>query len=461
MAEPQFNPTQAGTRQELPKAAYASFSAFLQLERSARHAQTPEALRYVMVNETKRLLDYRQAALALFVPPAAPRIEAIAGVAILERNAPFLRWQERVMAQRATTEQVARVHPVEATDLALQEREEWSEWSAAHGLWVPLKTPDEQLIGALWLARDKPWQTSEQTLAEQLADAYAHAWVALVGEAKATRAPRRFKALHGALLALTLLALLCIPVRQSVLAPAQVVPLEPDLIAAPLDGVVASFAVEPNQQVQAGQELFRFEDTNLRSRRDVAQRTLDVAKAELHRASQGAFTDRESSSQLALLKARVSLRQAELDYAQTLLERVVVRAERAGVAVFSDQQQWIGRPVTTGERIMVLADPAKSGLRIDLPVGQSLQLEPEAEVVLFLDSDPLRPVGASLQRASYEAEPQADGTLAYRLDANFLTEQSPPRLGLRGTAKIYGESAPVFMYLFRRPLSALRQTIGW
>src|SRR5690606_35172137 len=181
----------------------------------------------------KRLLDYRQAALALFVPPAAPCIEAIAGVAILERNAPFLRWLERVMAQRATTEQVAQVHAVEAADLAPQEREEWSEWSAAHGLWVPLKTAEGQLIGALWLARDKPWQTTEQTLAEQLADAYAHAWVALVGEAKATRAPRKFKALYGALLALALLALLCIPVRQSVLAPAQVVPMEPDLIAAP------------------------------------------------------------------------------------------------------------------------------------------------------------------------------------------------------------------------------------
>src|SRR5690606_15663943 len=132
--------------QELPKAAYASFSNFLHLERAARHAQTPEALRFVMVNETKRLLDYRQAALALFVPPAAPRIEAIAGVAILERNAPFLRWLERVMAQLATTEKVAQVHPVEAADLAPQEREEWSEWSAAHGLWIPLKTRDNQVI---------------------------------------------------------------------------------------------------------------------------------------------------------------------------------------------------------------------------------------------------------------------------------------------------------------------------
>src|SRR5690606_37129523 len=95
-----------------------------------------------------------------------------------------------------------KVHPVEASDLAPQEREDWSEWSAAHGLWIPLKTPDEQLIGALWLARDKPWQAAEQTLAQQLADAYAHAWVALVGEARASSAPRKFKVLHGVLLAL-------------------------------------------------------------------------------------------------------------------------------------------------------------------------------------------------------------------------------------------------------------------
>jgi hypothetical protein len=33
-------------------------------------------------------------------------------------------------------------------------------------------------------------------------------------------------------------------------------------------------------------------------------------------------------------------------------------------------------------------------------------------------------------------------------------------MGLKGTAKIYGDKVPLFYYLMRRPISALRQTFG-
>lgn len=465
MNQPLFRPgedaaRERGAGQNPAQQAYTGFSNFLWLERAARHAQTPEQLRFVMVNDSKRLFDYRQAALAFFVPPEAPKVEAVSGVAVLEREAPFLLWLHRAMRQVAGAEQGGNAHRVAPEELAEAERAEWSQWTAPHVLWLPLKNREERIIGALWIAKDKPWLDPEIVLAEKLADAYAHAWIALVGEGKALKPRRRLNWRHGvAVLALTLLAMAW-PVRQSTLAPAEVVPEQPILVAAPLDGVIAQVLVEPNQAVRAGQELLRFDDTNLRSRRDVARRTLDVAQAELHRASQGAFNDRESSAQLALLRARLALRQAELDYAQALLDRVVVRAERDGVAVFSDKQQWIGRPVATGERIMLLADPDRSALRIDLPVGQAIRLAEGADVVLFLDNDPLNPLRGTLLRASYEAEPQPDGTLAYRLDAG-LDPDARPRLGLRGTAKIYGEDVPLFMYLFRRPLSALRQWVGF
>ena len=80
--------------------------------------------------------------------------------------------------------------------------------------------------------------------------------------------------------AAVLAVLFLLPVRQSVLAPAEVVPLEGQVVAAPLDGVIARFVVQPNQPVRSGDVLLRFEDTSLRAQADVAERSLQVAEAE-------------------------------------------------------------------------------------------------------------------------------------------------------------------------------------
>jgi multidrug resistance efflux pump len=183
-----------------------------------------------------------------------------------------------------------------------------------------------------------------------------------------------------------------------------------------------------------------------------------VAEAELKVSTQRAFTDADSSARLDLLAARVEQKRAELDYAHQLLARSEIRAERDGIAVFADAERWTGKPVQTGERLMQLADPVQAELRLELPVGDAIALQPGAEVALFLDSDPLHRHVAQLERAAYEAQTTAAGQLAYRLDATFV--EASPRIGLRGTAKLYGERAPLAYYLLRRPLAALRQGLG-
>ena len=289
----------------------------------------------------------------------------------------------------------------------------------------------------------------------QLAETYAHAWLALrPGKPWRLRWPRRRIAM---VLGAALLVLL-VPVRQAVLAPAEVVPLGGRVVAAPLDGVVAEILVKPNQRVEAGELLARLDATTLKAQADVAERSLDVAEAELKASTQRAFSDAQSNARLDLLAARVEQKRAELDYARQLLARSEIRAERAGIAVFADAERWTGKPVQTGERLMQIADPNQAQLRMELPVGDAIALQPGAEVALFLDSDPLQRHVASLERAAYEAQLTAAGQLAYRLDASFA--DSPPRIGLRGTAKLYGARAPLVYYLLRKPLAALRQGLG-
>ena len=262
------------------------------------------------------------------------------------------------------------------------------------------------------------------------------------------------------MLAALALGVLMIPTPQSALAPAVVAAGDSQLVAAPLDGVIAEMLVAPNQPVAAGDPLFRFDDTEHASRLEIARRSLDVARAELMRARQGAFEDREQSAELAMLEARAALREAELDYARRQMDYVVVRAERAGVAVFASTDDWIGRPVRVGERVLEIAVPESAMVRIDLAVADAVTLDAGAPVELFLDVAPLNKLKARLTSASYEAAPTPSGVLAYRVEAAFADGAPPPRIGLHGTAKISGEKAPLALYLFRRPLAVARQWLG-
>ncbi|AUF98057.1 hypothetical protein PS623_04715 [Pseudomonas fluorescens] len=425
-----------------------AFAVFLGLQRQARQAATAEQLGFTMVNDGQALFGFRHAALLI-----AGKVQALTGISVVEANAPFVAFVERAAASLHS--RGAEAGPVDPAELDEQTVGEWQALSAAHACWLPLNDRQGETFGGLWLAREQPFSEAELTLLGQLAETYAHAWLALrPGKPWRLRWPRRRIAM---VLGAALLVLL-VPVRQAVLAPAEVVPLGGRVVAAPLDGVVAEILVKPNQRVEAGELLARLDATTLKAQADVAERSLDVAEAELKASTQRAFSDAQSNARLDLLAARVEQKRAELDYARQLLARSEIRAERAGIAVFADAERWTGKPVQTGERLMQIADPNQAQLRMELPVGDAIALQPGAEVALFLDSDPLQRHVASLERAAYEAQLTAAGQLAYRLDASFA--DSPPRIGLRGTAKLYGARAPLVYYLLRKPLAALRQGLG-
>ncbi len=322
---------------------------------------------------------------------------------------------------------------------------------------------DERSVGALILFADRPWNPGEVALAERLGETFAHAWLALgVGHKKKSVVAsgwrrRLFKG--GVLLLLPLLSML--PIEQSVLAPATVVPREPSVVTAPMDGVMAAIDVTANGRVEKGQQLFHLQETAIRNRWRIAEKSLKVAEADLLRARQLSFSDREIKAGLPLLEAQVEQRAAETDFARALLERTVVRSQRAGIAIFADAEEWRGKPVQVGERVMVIADPARVALDIRLPIADAIVLEPGARVLLFLNIDPLRPIAATLERAAYDAEVTAAGVLAYALRADFEPGTVPPRVGLRGTAKVIGERTTLFYHLLRRPLTTLRQSIGY
>ncbi|GKW26788.1 hypothetical protein PEC311524_43820 [Pectobacterium carotovorum subsp. carotovorum] len=428
------------------------FAHFLDIERQARSAHRIEELAYCIVNDAQKLFGFRHAALVI-----NGKVRAVTGVTQPAPHAPFVAFVERACTQLSSVDEkgLAQCRVIQASQLDEQSRKDWQALSAPEALWSPLNDRQGNPFGGIWYAREQLWQSTDQILAEQLSGAFSHAWLALEPQVPRWRRRARWKIVVPALL---LLACLFIPVRQSVLAPAEVIPHQGRVVAAPLDGVIQSFTVLPNQSVRQGDVLVRFDSTTLKAQADVAERALNVAEAEHRASSQRAFQDADSKARLDFLAAQVAQKRAERDYANALLSRAEIRAERDGIAVFADATRWMGKPVRTGERLMELADPALTALRIELDVGDAIQLQQEAPITLFLDSDPLTPHAALLERIAYESEQTPAGNLAYRLDARFT--DTPPRIGLRGTAKISGDYVPLAVYLFRRPLAVIRQAIG-
>lgn len=419
----------------------------LGVEEHAFKARTATQLAFVIVNDTRALVEYQQAALHI----TGRGVEAVSGVSSVDDNIPFTLFLQRIF----------KAHEA-GKEMSAADREEWAEWLPSKPLFLPLTDVDGNRLGTLLLAREEEWDEGVSVLLQRLADVYAFAWAAKHRPAPLSQWRRRLTALPRWkwIVAVAILLVLIIPVRLSVLAPSEIVPSDPAVVRAPLEGVIESVAVRPNQRIASGDVLFELDRTTIFGKQEVAAKALDTAKAALDQATQQAFYDPKAKSNLSVLKARVEEKQAELAQLDNLMARAKVRAPRDGVAVMDDPSEWIGRPVTVGERVMAVADPKQVEVEAWLAPADLIDLEPEGPVTLFLNTEPLSPVSATLSYVAFEATLQPDGLLGHRVRAK-ITSESRPRIGLKGTARLDGDRVPLVYWLFRRPLAVVRQFVGW
>lgn len=444
-----------------------ALSSLLDIAHRARHAESRAELEFLAVNGTHILAPYRQAALWF----DDRKVCALSGVVQIEANAPYVQWLQRVCSGRGTA------GPFGAFDVPEDLGAEWGEWLPAYALWLPFSSgsAQEPIHGGLLLARDIPWMEHELSLLAEWADVLGHAfrvhapkslWT-LAGFRKRVgrrRAHEKAAGLpwwrrRGVQVTLGIAAVLCIPVRLTVLAPGELVPANPAAIRSPLEGVIERFHVKPNQFVKKDQPLFDFDEAQLESRAAVAAQALATAEAEYRQALQQALNDGKSKAQLATFQGKIEERRAETEFLQGQAARARVTAPRDGVALFDDPSEWIGRPVATGERIMRIAAPEDVEVEAWVAIGDAIPLAAGAPVNLYLAAGPLDTVSAKVRYVAYEAVQRPDGGFAYRVRA-VLDAPSGQRVGLKGTAKLSGDWVPVAYWIARRPLAAIRQTLG-
>lgn len=432
----------------------------LAIEGRAREAKSEKELQFLIVNETRKLIGARQIFLLQINNQDRYHVKAVSSLAVADRDTPFLRWIEAIVGKASEEADLTQPFDFMLPGYADPNAEETASYPFRAFLWQPLKLRDGSVFAGLLLARESAWVEDTRRVSSRVGRTYGHAWSALKGsDALRPKALRRQLTL-GLLLLLTILFGF-VQVPLTTLAPAEVVAKNPFQIAAPIDGVLEKVASDPNKSVSKGDVLFTYEDTTLKNKYRLAEREVGIAAADFRRTQQGAFSNEEARHRISITLAEYLLKMTEREYAKDLLSRAVVKAPKAGLLLYSGKDDWEGRPISTGEKIMQIADPDKVWLKIELPVADSIVLKENARVRVFLDSDPLVSVTARIKRASYHAEAVSADKLAYELYADFTESNfKPPLIGARGTAQVFGETVSFAFFLFRRPISYARQYLG-
>lgn len=445
--------------------SYAEFAltSLVSLQKRFRWASLDE-LRFIAVNEIKELIPFQQALLWEKTEILNKnKITAVSGIVEPDKNSPYIQFMTSLMKyliKNPLKDDMGfevKKSDIEDKDL----KQEWAEFLPKY-LWIqPLTAGLNQDKDCLILARAQSWQDGEIRLISEIADTIAasmlHNKRNIIKEKPLNKVVNKVKEkpIIMAIIALILL----FPMRLSVLSPAEIIAKNPKLIRAPIEGVIADIPVKPNQKVKIGDILVKFDAAEIEARIKLAESSLKVTTTELRQVAQEAFTDNNAKLRLVSLQGQVEKDKTDIAYLSELLSRGIIKAEQDGVIVFEDAYDWLGRPVSIGEKIMLLADPKKTELEIQLDANQVMDFPDKASISFFSNISPDQPNDAVLSFFSYRAVKGDNNLMTYRLKGE-LEDGNQLRLGLKGTAKIYGKRRPFIWHMIRKPLSILRQWLG-
>ncbi|MEM7703409.1 MAG: HlyD family efflux transporter periplasmic adaptor subunit [Pseudomonadota bacterium] len=429
----------------------------LQFESEIRACTSVEELRFLIANEVRALVPYDQ----LFVFEQ-PRIgeemvcTAASSLPEVDRHSPFIQDLESALASLDTD------YSTEKPQAFLLGSLSQAGALAGHPFqeiyWQPLLRANGNRFAGLFLMRSEPLREKERFRINRISETSAHAWRALTSDEPVHRI-RRIGRREKIGLAVAGIVIALFPVRMTALAPVEVVPARPYTIAAPISGVIERIAVAPNANVARGEALVFFDDLQLSNELDLAGEKLEVARTRLARAQSSAFSEEDESRDIATLRAELQLAEADYRFAKDVLSRITLSAPVAGKAIYSDRRDWEGRAVNIGDPILQVAASEEVLFKIDLPAKSQMAIGRDAPVEVWLDAQPLWSLDGSVEQASYQARMTPEGVLAFAVTARPNGES--PRIGSRGTAKLYGDWVPLIYSILRRPIAAVRQTIGF
>ena len=428
------------------------------LEKKTREAKTQDELNFVVANETRQIIDYVNSFLLLKAPTDKFQAKATSDLATVDRTAPLITFIENIINESGHN--FKEIQNLDVDKISKKIKVKKPKNLPDNILCIPFLSPQKGLQGYLILSRNEKFIENEIELSRHLSVTYGHAFNSFLTDFSIKNFLKKYLVGSRAWIVIIIIILVSIiPIKITSTAPVEVVPKNPILITSPFDGVVKNIVANNNDQINSGDLLVMLEDTDLLNNYNLSKQSLQVAEKELLRSRQSSFTDNKEKARLAELVAQVDLKKAEVESTGEKLKNTKLYASQKGIAIVDQKNDWQGRPVSVGEKIMTIANPNNVEFLVWLPVKDSLIIKENSNVKVFLDINPIKPLKGKLLRASYEPSLSPEEVLSYKIGVSYEGEV-PPRIGLRGTAKIYGSRVTLFYYLFRKPITFVRQLIG-
>ncbi len=374
-------------------------SALHQLTLESMLADTRQELIFRILNRTILLFQYDRALLCR-INESDSKLLGISGQSVVNKNSEMYQlWLNALKKIKPATQ------PQELTLESFNglKQEDWETLQKkSNGLsivWVPIVSRDKVVAG-LWLERwqGAGWNLGEIQLLKSLGITFGAAWskfdsrISWRGLFKNIFSRQKTFLLIATLILISIL--IKIPLR--IVAPCEVMPKDPFVVTAPLDGVVKEILVKPGQAVKNGDLLFTYDKRIALEEFNITKQQVQVIESTLKSTKMQAFNNPSSRADIQILKQKLKQELIKLDLAEYRISRLDVHAEKNGIAVLDDPNTWRGKPTLVGEKILIIVDPKKMKLRIWLPEDDNITFDKEKPIKVYLNAFPEETMTANL-----------------------------------------------------------------
>ena len=212
------------------------------------------------------------------------KVKAISDISVVDHTAPLILYVENILKIKNLSH-TENFQEIDLNDYEIIKKNlDRPENIPNHIFELNLSSGISGPQGKLLLFSAEKFTESEKEILKHISGTIAHAFYAFrKNPSFLSNLQKTFGGMYKWLILLIISGVMMIPVKMSVLAPVQVSANNPTIVTSPINGVVQSLLIETNDRIEIGDELIRFDDTDLKNQYEVALQTLAVAEAELLR----------------------------------------------------------------------------------------------------------------------------------------------------------------------------------
>lgn len=437
-----------------------------QLHLKAFEAKSVQSLNFLILNDTVQAIRYDRAVLWKLDGNSAT-ILGISGQTSINASAELVKNWKQLIDDLITNQKPQQLNK----DSFISKKELWETFNEQSALkpsvvWVPFVTEEKTVIG-LWLERwnNAKWQVGEVEIIVNLMKAYGYAWMKfnsnspLLSLGIFSRFNKKMGLGIAAGVLLALMLFIKVPLR--VVAPCEIVPKDPFLVTAPIDGTIAEVVIQPGELVKKNDILFEYDKRVAMEKLEVAKKQLEITHSEVARATTLSFKDPRAATELAILKLKEEKEKINLSLANYYVGQLTVKAKVSGVAIIDDPDIWRGKPVQVGEKVLVISDPKLTKIRMWIAESDNVDFNFNEPIRIVLNIDPSRSRPAKLEYIANYVTLSEKQVPSFIAEADWVDASEEVKLGLKGTAILYGEDVTILYLITRRPYKYLRNLLGF